>query len=368
MKTALVLSGGGARGAYQAGVLAGLVECGLMGRGQLPFPILVGNSAGAINAAALAAHAETVQDGIAELTAVWGNLRPHRVFRTDPLTLIKNALRWMRDLSLGGLLGHVGSRSLLDTEPLGRLLARIPLERIPGHVLSGRLRALAVGATNYQTGNGVLFLEGQPDLPLWERPRHRVERTSLGVQHLLASSSIPLFFPPVAIEGRYFGDGCVRNSNPLSPAIQLGADRVLAIGVRQPYPQPEFSQQQQAPSVAQVVGILLDAVMLDALETDTDHSERINRQVAASGGNREPFRQVAVLCLNPSQSLSALAAGLMYRLPPVVRYLLRGLGGDESSAELASYLLFDAAFTDRLLELGRRDVRSQQDKIGAFLA
>lgn len=368
MKTALVLSGGGARGAYQAGVLAGLMECGLIAPGPLRFPILVGNSAGAINAASLAAHADRVQDGITELNAVWGNLRPHRVFRTDALWVIKNALRWMRDLSLGGLLGRVGSRSLLDTEPLGRLLARIPLERIPGHVLDGRLRALAVGATNYQTGNGVLFLEGHPDLPLWERPRHRVERTSLGVQHLLASSSIPLFFPPVAIDGRYFGDGCVRNSNPLSPAIQLGADRVLAIGVRQPYPQPELSRQLEAPSVAQVVGILLDAVMLDALEADTEHSERINRSIAACGGTGDPFREVSVLCLNPSQSLSALAAGLMHRMTPLVRYLLRGLGGDESSAELASYLLFDSAFTDRLLELGRRDVRSQQEKIGAFLA
>lgn len=358
--TALVLSGGGARGAYQAGVLQGLLECGLIEPGPLTFPILVGNSAGALNAATLAAHADRVENGIAELGLTWGHIRAELVFRTDFAGLVGNGLRWLRDLTLGGLLGHNQARSLLDTRPLTDLLRKIPLERIPRHLESGCLKALAVGATNFSTGNGVLFLEARPDQPLWERPRFRVERTALGIQHLMASSAIPLFFPPVTIDGRPFGDGCVRNTTPLSPAIQLGARRILSVGVRQPYPQAERAVS-RPPSVAQVVGVLLDAVMLDALETDQEHCERINQAI---GG---PFHHVDVFCLNPSRSLSEMAAALRHRIPPLVRHLLGGLGDRDTSSELTSYLLFDSAFTSQLLELGRKDVRARREELAAFL-
>lgn len=362
--TALVLSGGGARGAYQAGVLQGLLEHELVPPGPLPFPILVGGSAGALNAATLAAHAGRFEEGVGELASVWGNIRPAQVFRTDLSGLLGNALGWIRDLALGGLLGKVGPRSLLDTAPLARLLARIPFERIPEHVEAGRLSALVIGAINYATGNGVLFLEGRPDLPLWERPRHRVERTAVGVKHLMASSAIPLFFPAVSIDGRPFGDGCIRNSSPLSPAIQLGAQRVLSIGVRQTIPRAESSPT-PLPTLAQVAGVLLDALMLDALESDAEHCVRINSAVRS--GLSEPFRAVEVLCINPSQSLSQLAAELRHRVPFMVRYLLDGLGDRQTSAELTSYLLFDSAFTGRLLELGREDVRARKDELREFL-
>lgn len=364
---ALVLSGGGARGAYQAGVLLGLLEQGLFPRGPLPFPILVGTSAGALNAATLAAHADSFERGVSELVSVWGTMRAERVFRTDLPAILSNGLGWLRDLTLGGLLGRVGSRSLLDTRPLAALLERIPLDRIPGHVEAGLLRAVSVGAVSYATGNGVLFLQGQRDLPLWERPRQRVERTALGVPHLLASSAIPLFFPAVTIDGRPFGDGCVRNNTPLSPAIQLGASKILSIGVRQPFPLAESSPAPE-PSAAQIVGVLLDAVMLDALESDTEHCQRVNRALLTTGDEAGELRPVEVLCFTPSQSLSAMALELRHQIPLLVRYLLGGLGDRDSSAELISYLLFDASFTGALLALGCSDVRQRREELRAFLS
>jgi NTE family protein len=199
----------------------------------------------------------------------------------------------------------------------------------------------------------------------------RIDRTRIGIDHLLASSAIPIFFPTVEIDGRYYGDGSIRNTAPLSPAINLGADRIIAIGVSGPPPDEAVAGGPlEAPTVAQVAGVLLDAVMLDAIEVDVEHSERVNTcalEVAASGAG-ERFRKVDVLWLRPSLRVRELAAELTHRIPPIVRYLLRGLGSDASMTELASYLLFDQLFCGQLMAMGRRDVTDDAARIAAFFS
>jgi NTE family protein len=285
-RTALVLSGGGARGAYQAGVLSGLVEAGLLpASGGLD--VLVGSSAGALNAGLLAAHAHELDVGSERLVQMWCSIRPQQVFRTDLASLGGISLRWMRDLSFGGLLRRTGATSLLDTAPLRELLAQsIAFDQIDANLERGSLTAVAMPATDLYTADGVVFLDAPPEVELWKRGRWSIERTRIGVEHLMASSAIPVFFPPIEIEGRWFGDGSVRNTAPLSPAINLGAERIIAIGVRQPTAETGQVLRAKAPSIAQVAGALLDAVMLDAIGVDVEHSERVNQSLIAAPGVR----------------------------------------------------------------------------------
>lgn len=367
--TALVLSGGGARGAYQVGVLRGLIELGVVPAQGPGFELVVGSSAGAIHSAMLAAHADRLGEGVERLERLWSGIEAQQVFRTDLRSLGGIGIRWVRDLSFGGVLGRVAPKALLDTAPLRELLGAIPFEGIDAQLAEGSLRALAIAATDLHSAQGVLFVHGGPELPLWHRSRWRVEHARIGREHVMASSAIPIFFPSVEIEGRHYGDGCIRNTTPLSPAIHLGAQRILAIGVRDPG--SEFvvgSAAPGPPTVAQIAGVLLDAVLLDAIEVDVEHSERVNRSVIASRARdpENPFRWVDVLSLRPSTPIAAIARELSHRIPRVVRYLMRGLGTDEATTELSSYLLFDAAFCTRLMELGRADVRAAQGEVLRF--
>lgn len=368
-----MLSGGGARGAYQVGVLAGLVDLGILPAGRAGIDVLVGSSAGAINAGMLAAHADRFGDGLAALERIWSGIRPEQVFRTDLRSLGGTGVRWVRDLSFGGLLRRTAPKALLDTAPLRELLAaQIPFDRIDANIDSGALRALAVPATNLYTADGVVFVHTDRDVPLWRRGRWSIERTRITVDHLMASSAIPIFFPSIEIEGRHFGDGSVRNTAPLSPAINLGAERIVAVGVRGAGRPPETARagRRAPPSVAQIAGALLDAVMLDAIEVDVEHSGRVNRSVLAAPGDADegPFRWVDVLWLSPSCEFGEIAAAFAARIPRIVRYLMRGLGSDDTTTELVSYLLFDGAFCTRLLEIGRADVAARADEIRAFFA
>jgi NTE family protein len=370
-RTALVLSGGGARGAYQVGVLRGLVEQGFLGRGHPDIDVFVGSSAGAINTAALAAHADEIETGIARLERVWRGIKASQVYRTDVASLGRIGLRWAWDLSFGGATREVQPKSLLDTAPLRVLLSEhIPFSRIAEQVATGRLEALALIATDLHSSNGVIFLTGAFDLPSWTRRRWRIERTEIRVEHLLASSAIPIFFRSVTIDGRHYGDGSIRNTAPLSPAINLGAERIIAIGVSGPPPETATVGEVQVPTVAQIAGVLLDAVMLDAIEVDVEHSERVNTSVLKhpAPGPTGGFRTVDVLWIRPSVLVRDLAAELSSRIPPIVHYLLRGLGSDAQVTELASYLLFDTAFCTRLVDLGRADVAADRERIGRFFA
>lgn len=368
-RTALVLSGGGARGAYQAGVLRGLHELGVLPDVAPVFDIVVGSSAGSLNAGFLAAWADDFAGGVGELVEVWSTVEAKDVFRTDMRSLGSIGARWAWDLSFGGALRRSQPKALLDTEPLRGLLERIPFARIAANVKSGALHALAVSATDLHTSNGYLFVQGHPDIELWERQRWRVLKARIGIDHLMASSAIPIFFPSVEIRKRHFGDGCIRNTTPLSPAINLGADRIVAIGVQGPGPEePSGGKKLPPPSIAQIAGVLLDAVMLDAIEVDVDHSQRVNRSLVKcrSTDRNNPFREIDVLWLRPSEAIGGIAAELSERVPAILHYLMRGLGPDESIDELLSYLLFDPVFCGRLIELGRADVVAAKPSIERF--
>jgi len=368
-RTALILSGGGARAAYQVGVLRGLVEQGFLPPGQSGIDVLVGSSAGSLNVAALAARADDFATGLGRLEDVWRDIQPHQVFRTDPVSLGRIGARWVLDLSFGGATGRTSARSLLDTAPLRAFLReRIQVERIEAHVRAGLLHAVAVLATDLHTSNGVIFLHARPDVPGWSRRRWEIARTPIAVDHLMASSAIPVFFPYAKIGGRYYGDGSIRNTTPLSPAINLGADRIIAIGVSGPQPPDDKRLVRRPPTVAQIAGVLLDAVMLDAIEVDVDHGERVNASIRhfPHPDDAVPLREVDILWLRPSLQVRQLAADVAHCVPRVVRYLLRGLGSDPSTTELTSYLLFDPAFCEPLIELGRADVAAERDRIEKF--
>jgi len=365
-RTALVLSGGGARAAYQVGVLRGLLDLGVLSSGV---DILVGSSAGAINAGALAARAEDIDKAVGTLEGVWSNLRIDQVFRTDIRSLGTIGARWAWDLTFGGAFGHVTPKSLLDTSPLRKLLKEmVPIRRIGANLGQGKLQALAVAATDLGTAEGVIFAQSRHQVSFAQRHGWRMQQVEIGIDHLLASSAIPIFFPSVVIDGRHLGDGCIRNTTPLRPAITLGADRIVAIGVRGPR-QPVKPSRAASPSIAQIAGVLLDAVMMDSIESDVEHAEHVNTSVAACAnvcGN--PFRRINVLWIQPSASLAAIAAELQDRIPNSLRYLMRGLGTDEALIELASYLLFDGAFCTRLIDLGRADVAASQDRVERFFS
>ena len=370
-RTALVLTGGGARGAYQAGVLDGLARQGLFDSADPVFDIVVGTSAGALNGGMMAAFADQPAEGARRLVELWSKIEASQVFRTDARTIGTMGARWIRDLSFGGLTHKVAPKSLLDNAPLRELLRqKIPLDRVEGLVASGALVAAVVSAVDLGTGDGVAFVQTGPAQELWRRRRWSVERTRLQVDHLLASSAIPIFFPSVRIGDRWFGDGSVRNTNPLSPAIHLGADRIVTIGVRGlNSPSGGRAGLAEAPSIAEIAGVLLDAVMLDAIEMDVAMSERVNAGVLVCHPSHPdfPFRHVDTAWIAPSEDLAAVAAEQADRIPAIVRYLLRGLGNDEATTDLASYLLFDAAYCTRLIEIGRADAETQGEAIRKML-
>ncbi|WP_434415335.1 patatin-like phospholipase family protein [Nannocystis pusilla] len=374
----LVLTGGGARAAYQAGAIHALAD--LAGVRELPFRVLAGVSAGAINAAFLAAHADDFPRAARMLRDFWHRLTPDHVYRTDMPRLAAIGSSWLRDLSLGGLLGASPTNFLLDTAPLRGLLAeRLPLTRIGEHLSTGRLRGLAVTATNYLTGTAVTFFEADADARPWVRSTRLGRRTKLRLEHVLASAAIPLFFPPVAIDGAYHGDGCVRMHAPMSPAIHLGADRLLAIGIRYARTGDQTlllndEARSDRLAVADIVGVLLNAVFLDSLEADLELLERINRTIAHVPLERHAdipgrLRAIPVLALQPSQDLGRMAVDQYDEFPRVVRYLLRGIGATgERGWDLLSYLAFEPGYVRRLLELGYSNVMARRDNLTAFLA
>ncbi|HEX5656539.1 MAG TPA: patatin-like phospholipase family protein, partial [Polyangiales bacterium] len=345
---ALVLSGGGARAAYQVGAMRAIAE--LHSCQANPFNILAGVSAGAINCVALATLAHDFSAGVRLLHETWMSLEPHLVYRTDAVTLGRLGARWLKDATTGGLIGASHSNYLLDTQPLRDMLnKRLETARIPRHIADGTLRALAISATNYASGNIVTFFDGAPALKPWSRHTRVAFREPITVEHVMASAAIPIFFPPVHVNGRSYGDGGLRMTTPASPAIHLGADKLLAIGIRHKRGDEETLQlneqtSDESVSAAQISGVLLNALFLDSLDDDIARLLRVNRTLGfvpedARSRNPDLLRRIPALLLSPSQDLGHLAANEYEKFPRVLRHLLRGIGATgESGWDLMSYL------------------------------
>ena len=374
----LVLSGGGARAAYQVGALSGVAE--ILGDTTCPFRIITGLSAGAINGVALASAADDFQDAVLRLARTWMSLTPDKVYRTDVTALATLGARWAKDLTTGGLLGPSRSNHILATDPLRRILTReLDMDRLPQHVASGLLRAVAISATNYLTGSTVTFFDGASGLEPWVHRAHVAVRDLLRVDHVMASAAIPIFFPPVCVDGKPYGDGGIRLATPLYPAIHLGAEKLFAIGIRHRR-SPDFTMAlnrarcAQSVSVSEIAGVLLNAYFLDSLDDDHDRLERLNRTLAAVPPAEraklgEPLRIIPAFVLQPSRDLGQLARDQYRRFPAVLRHLLRGIGAsDDAGWDLLSYLAFLPAYVSKLMELGRDDALGRRAEIETFFA
>jgi NTE family protein len=370
---ALVLSGGGARGAYQSGVINALAEISARLGIRQPFGVFTGASAGALNACFLAARANDFLTASEKLSQLWSELKSEQVFHTDPLSLSKIGLKWMRDLPLGGLTGQSAGPSLLDTEPLRSLiLEHIDFGQIQNHIDKKILSALAITAVDYHTSMATTFVQGDPKHEMWVRSRRFSERTFMNPDHVMGSAAIPLLFPPIQVGNRYYGDGCIRNQAPMSPALHLGADRLIVVGVRrqtnvvEPFKQAGPSE----PTMARVFNLLLNAVLLDGIELDVERMNRINEfmdKLPAGYQEIMNFRKVECCWIHPSLDIGQLAYEHSRKLPRFIRYLLRGLGPNEDAKEIISYLLFDPEFCQKLILGGYEDAMKQKDKIEKFL-
>ncbi|MFY9511158.1 MAG: patatin-like phospholipase family protein, partial [Rubrivivax sp.] len=373
---------------YQVGVLRAIARLrrdALGARGRLfsPFGVICGTSAGAINAAALACHADRFEASVEVLAKVWQNFSADQVYRADSLGVIRSGARWLTMMSIGWVIARwrrARPRSLLDNAPLAELLQRlVPLDRLPLMLSEKRLLALAVTASSYTSGEHFTFYTSAAPISPWERSQRVAAQTGLTQAHLLASSAIPFVFPAAHIDhpgaSGWFGDGSMRNTAPLSPAIHLGAQRLLIIGAgRMQEPANRHVVDSGYPSLAQIAGHAMSSIFLDALAVDIERMKRINRTLALlpdSALADTPLRPIEALVISPSQRIDDIAARHIGSLPPAVRALLRGVGvsGQGESARgsaLASYLLFEAPFTSELMALGEADTMARRDEVLRF--
>jgi NTE family protein len=366
------MGGGGARAAYQVGFLRYLA-------GQYPelhVPIVTGVSAGAINAAHLASHHGTFAQSVEELCQLWSRLTVAEVFRVDAPSLGKITFRWTFQLLSGGVGGPVRVQGLVDTAPLREHLSEAlhavdgELTGIQYNLAKGRLRALALSTSSYTTGRSVTWIQGS-DITEWDRPQRFSVKTQMTIDHVMASSALPLFFPAQRIGNAWYGDGGIRLAAPLSPALHLGADKIIAVSTRYDRSRTEAAEAivPGYPPPAQVVGVLLNSVFLDLLDQDALRLERLNRLIEkVPAAERDGLRNIRLLTLRPSHDLGKLAGEFEPELPRAFRFLTRGLGTRQtSSPDVLSLLMFQSDYVNRLMEIGESDAEARADEIRAFI-
>lgn len=368
----IVMTGGGARAAYQVGFLRCLARL----RPELRIPYVTGISAGAINAALVASHHGTFLQAVSELSGLWGNLTVGDVFRTDTRSLAMNVINWVRQLASGGIGRPRLVRGLVDTQPLRAFLTEV-LHAVDGELTGvrynldqDRLRALAISTTSYSTGRSVTWIQGN-EVELWERPMRKPATTTMSVDHIMASAALPLFFPAVGIDNAWYGDGGIRLVAPLSPVIHLGARRIIAISTR--YAASDAEQAEPTiygyPPPAQVLGVLMNSIFLDLLDHDALRLERLNQLLdGLPEKSRQGLKQVRLLTLRPSADLGKMAGQFESQLPRAFRFLTRGLGTKETrSPDFLSMVLFQPDYLTALIEMGEKDAEARVGEIEAFL-
>jgi len=365
-KIGLVLPGGGARGAYQVGVLKAISE---NMPDSNPFSIISGTSAGAINASLLASRSESFNEAVKFLSNVWSNFKTNKVYRTDASIMLKNSLQWLLTISSGGLLVR-NPKSLLDNSPLRHLLEEvINIQGIQNNIDKGNLDAFAINAASYSSKKSVSFFQSEQDDIDWERFLRVGVKTDIAIDHLMASIALPLIFPAVKINNEYFGDGAMRQTTPLSPAIRLGAEKLLIITTDLKSHNNNLTDNQIYPSIGEVGGYMLDALFTGGLLSDLERLDRINQIIENSGNNpiqtsTKEMKHIQYCVISPSKDINKIAREHYSDVPYSIKLLMKGLGlKNRNESELLSFLLFESSFTSSLIELGFEDGMKQQSEI-----
>ncbi len=367
-KIALMLPGGGARGAYQVGALKGILE--IIDQEKNIFPIITGTSAGAINAVVMASYASDFKLGVQRLEKFWTSIHCHDIYRTDGIMITKTMARVIGSILFSSL-GVKSPKSLLDNSPLKDLLSReLHLNQIQMAIESGDLTGLAITASSYDTAEAKSFYQSHDSIIPWHRTRRFGIPTSIGVEHILASASLPFLFPAQLIGNEYFGDGGLRMTAPLSPAIHLGADKIMVIGTRDEAPIPSPTEESEYPSMGELGGYMLDTIFMDTLMADISRLKRINHTVSLLNDQQTQdtnLKQIDTMILKPSIDVRDITAKHAKDIPRPVRTLLKMIGGWGKDWRMPSYLLFEPSYTKTLIELGYKNSLNKADKIRSFM-
>ena len=368
-RTALLLGGGGARAAYQVGVLKAIAE--IVPRGcPNPFPIICGTSAGSINTVALASNADDFHLGVERTLNVWENFQLGHVFYADTKNLSKRIISWVWS-HLGFGRASRGPSSLLDNQPLRELLGKyISFKRIDQAIESGSLHAYCLTSCSYTSGESTSFFDGHKHIDSWKRTHREGRRAKMTIEHMMASSAIPVVFPSIKLGDEYFGDGSMRQVSPISPAVHLGADKILIIGLRMESQLGMREPAKQMPSLGQISGYILDTLFLNSLFADVERMERVNRMLRESPSrDEEPLQIIDHLIISPSQDIADIAIRHYQKLPRSFRIALKFVGLDGgNSRRFISYLMFIEDFCQELIALGYRDAMAQREQLKAFLS